>query len=211
MKNEKAELIEKWLREGSDDAKNIIDLPWKIEKSVDEEAGAISLVATHLRFPLPIIFRVDDYNTTVIVNLGVATDSMDVRDRMEIYRDLLRINTQIPYAKIGLIGNDLDVVIYEEIETCLVQHDILNNYMEILINGLFNVAKTLGLEQELVQLTIDNIVSFIENKKNAGMSREDIEKYLMKRLAIPIQSAKELVDQVYEQGSSGSSPDDIYA
>ncbi|NPA74546.1 MAG: hypothetical protein GXO25_00495 [Euryarchaeota archaeon] len=210
MKNEKAELIEKWLREGSDDAKNIIDLPWKIEKTIDQESGAISLVATHLRFPLPIIFRVDDYNTTVIVNLGVGTDSMDVRDRMEIYRDLLRINTQIPYAKIGLVGDDLDVVIYEEIETCLVQHDILNNYMEILINGLFNVAKTLGLEQELVQLTIDNIVSFIENKKNAGMSREEIEKYLMKKLAIPFQSAKQLVDQVYKDSEKSSTPDDIY-
>ncbi len=204
MQHKKSDLIEKWLREGTDDAKNIIDLPWKVEKTVEQDDGAITLIATHLRFPLPIMFRIDEYNTTVIVNLGMATDSLDVRDRMEIYRNLLKVNTEIPFAKIGLVGDDLDIVIYAEIETRIVDHETLNDYMEVLINGLFRVANILGLEQELIQITIDNIVSFIDNKKTAGMSRSEIENYLVKKLAIPLESAKDLVNQVYQQQRESS-------
>jgi len=199
MKCKKAELIEKWLKEGSDDAKSIVDLPWQVEKETGEDESQITLVATHLRFPLPIIFRIDNYNTTIIIDLGYVTDSLDVRDRMEIYRNLLKANTQIPYAKTGLVGDDLDIVIFGEIETCRVEHDELNNRIEILLNGLFRVAKAIGLEEELIQLTIENISYFIQNKMNAGMKKEEIEDYLSKKLALPKENVDEIVDKVYKE------------
>ncbi len=200
MKCKKAELIEKWLEEGDDNAESIIDLPWKVEKDVSEDESYITLVATHLRFPLPIIFRIDDYNTTVIIDLGYVTDSLDVRDRMEIYRNLLKINTEIPYAKAGIVGDDLDLIIFTELETSIVDHDKLNEYMEILLNALFRIARAIGLEEELVKLTLDNIAYFVRNKRNSGMKREEIEKYLAKKLALPRENVKDLIDKVYKDG-----------
>ncbi len=210
MNSKKTDLIEKWLKEGTDDAKNVIGLQWKVEKK-NVPGDGISLIATHLRFPLPLIFKVDDYNTTIILDLGVDTDSMDVRDRMEIYRNLLKINTQIPYAKIGLVGDDLKVVIYAEIETKVVEPDVLNDHMEVLINGLNRVANSLGLQQELIQLTMENITSFIENKKNSGMKKEEIENYLVKKLAIPEENVKELVERVYKKEEKDSEMGILYA
>ena len=211
MKTKKAELVEKWLKEGSDDAKNIIDLPWEVEKEIDKEDDSIVLVAKHLRFPMPIIFRIDDYNTTVIMQINYPTDSLDSRERMEIYRDLLKINTEIPYVKVGLIGDDLYIVILGEIETKAVDHDILNDYMEVLMNGLFKVAQSLGLEEDLLELTIENIVSFVDSKKKSGMKKSEIEDYLAKKLAMPKEQVADIVSKIFGEEDKKEDLGNLYA
>ncbi len=207
MKAGKAELIEKWLKEGSDDADNIIDLPWEVDKEVDKEDGSILMVAKHLRFPIPLLFRVDDYNTTIILQINYATDSLDSKERMEIYRNLLKINTEIPYVKVGLVGEDLYVVLVGEIETKAVDHDLLNDYMEVLMNGLYKVASSLNLEEDLLNITLENIVSFVDNKKKSGMKKSEIEEYLAKKLGMPKKQVSEIVNKIYE--ASGKENDDL--
>ncbi len=210
MKSKKADLIEKWLKEGTDDAKNIIDLPWNVQREEDKENDAIILVAKHLRFPMPIVFRIDDYNTTVMLEIDYATDSMDPKQRMEIYRNLLKINTELPYIKVGLIGDDLYVILVGEIETKIVDHDVLNNYMEIVVNGLYKVASSLGLEQDLIQLTMENIVSFVDEKRKSGMKKEEIENYLAKKLGMPKNEVSSIIDKIYKETAKMDNPGNSY-
>ena len=210
MKSNKADLIEKWLKEGTDDAKNIIDLPWNVQREEDKENDAIVLVAKHLRFPMPIVFRIDDYNTTVMLEIDYATDSMDPKQRMEIYRNLLKINTELPYIKVGLIGDDLYVILVGEIETKIVDHDVLNNYMEIVVNGLYKVASSLGLEEDLIQLTMENIVSFVDEKRKSGMKKEEIENYLAKKLGMPKNEVSSIIDKIYKETAKMDNPGNSY-
>ena len=210
MKSKKADLIEKWLKEGTDEAKNIIDLPWNVQRKEDKENDAIVLVAKHLRFPMPIVFRIDDYNTTVMLEIDYATDSMDPTQRMEIYRNLLKINTELPYIKVGLIGDDLYVLLIGEIETKIVDHDVLNNYMEIVLNGLYKVASSLGLEEDLIQLTMENIVSFVDEKRRSGMKKDEIENYLAKKLGMPKKEVSSIIDKIYKETAKMDNPGNSY-
>ncbi len=211
MKTGKAELIEKWLKEGTDEAENIIDLPWDVEKEVNEEDGYILLLAKHLRFPIPLLFRIDDYNTTIAMQINYATDSLDTRERMEIYRNLLKINTEIPYVKVGLVGDDLYILLFGEVETKAVDHDLLNDYMEVLMNGLYKVATVLNLEEDLLNLTLENIVSFVDNKRKSGMKKNEIEEYLAKKLGMPKEQVSEIVNKIYEASDKREDLGNLYA
>lgn len=202
MKGSKSDLIEKWLKDGSDDAENIIDLPWDVEKEIEKDSGAIILFAKHLRFPIPLIFRIDDYITTIAMQLNYPTDSLDTRERMEIYRNLLKINGEIPYAKVALVGEDLYIVLFAELETKSVDHDVLNDYMEVLMNALYKVATSLGLEEDLLNITLQNIVSFVNNKKKSGMKRSEIENYLAKKLGMPKDQVAEIVSQIFKESKN---------
>ncbi len=210
MKSKKAEYIEKWLREGTDDAKSIIDLPWDVKREEDKENDVIVLVAKHLRFPMPIVFRVDDYNTTVMLEIDYATDSMEPKERMEIYRNLLKINTELPYIKVALVGDDLYVILIGEIETKMVDHDVLNSYVEVVLNGLYKVASSLGLENDLIQLTMENIVSFVDDKRESGMKKEEIENYLAKKLGMPKSEVTSIIDKIYKETAKSENPGDSY-
>ncbi len=208
MKNKKADIIEKWLREGKDDAENIVDLPWEVKKEQDE--NAIILVASHLRFPVPIVFRIDNYNTTIMVEIDYPTDSMEPTARMEIYRNLLKINTELPYIKTGLVGDDLYVILLGEVETARVDHDTLNNYMELLLSGLFRVASSLGLENDLIQITMENIVTVVDEKRKSGMKKEEVEEYLATKLNLPKDQVATIIDKIYKGASKDSGVGDSY-
>ena len=197
MKVAKADLIEKWLKKGSDDAKKIIDLPWNVTRSENE--NGINLFASYPRFPFTLLFRIDNYNTVVVLDMGFPTDSLDVQERLDIYRKLLLLNGEIPYSKFSLVGDDLNVVIVSEIETSKVDHDMLNDRIEAILNSAYKMAQALNLQEELQQIMLENIVATVKEKIEKGSNRKDVMEYLMTKLKISPEVAKKIVDEVEKQ------------
>ncbi len=197
MKVIKADLIEKWLKKGDDNAKRIIDLPWNVNRTEDE--NGINLTASYPRFPFTLIFRIDNYNTVIVLDMQFPTDSLDVQERLNIYRKLLLLNSEIPYSKFSLVGDELDVVIVSEIETTKVDHDMLSDRMEAILNSAYRMAQVLNLEEELQQIMLENIIATIKDKIEKGAKKDDIMEYLVTKLKIPSDTANKIIDEVEKQ------------
>ncbi len=208
MKVIKADLIEKWLKKGDDSAKKIIDLPWKVTREEDEEG--INLFASYPRFPFSLLFRIDNYNTVIVLDMQFPTDSMEVQERLNIYRKLLLLNSEIPYSKFSLVGDELDVVIVSEIETAKVDHDMLSDRMEAILNSAYRMAQVLNLEEELQKIMLENIVATVKDKIEKGAKKEDIMEYLMTKLKIPEDTAGKIIDEVEKQLKKAKDMGDMY-
>jgi len=197
MKVAKADLIEEWLKNGSDDAKKIIDLPWNVTRS--EEESGIDLSANYPRFPFTLLFRIDNYNTVIVLDMKMPTDSLELQDRLDIYRKLLLLNAEIPFSKFSLVSDDLDVVIVSEIETSKVDRDMLNDRMEAILNSAYKMAQALNLQEELQQMMLENIVATIKEKMEKGAKKEEVMDYLVTKLRISRDMAEKIVGEVENQ------------
>ena len=197
MKVAKADLIEEWLKNGSDDAKKIIDLPWNVTRS--EEESGIDLSANYPRFPFTLLFRIDNYNTVIVLDMKMPTDSLELQDRLDIYRKLLLLNAEIPFSKFSLVSDDLDVVIVSEIETSKVDRDMLNDRMEAILNSAYKMAQALNLQEELQQIMLENIVATIKEKMEKGAKKEEVMDYLVTKLRISRDMAEKIVGEVENQ------------
>ena len=197
MKVAKTDLIEEWLKKGDDNAKKIIDLPWNVTRSEDE--NGINLFASYPRFPFTLLFRIDNYNTVIALDMKFPTDSLDVQERLDIYRKLLLLNGEIPYSKFSLVGDDLNVVIVSEIETPEVDHDMLGDRIEAILNSAYKMAQVLDLQEELQQIMLENIVATVKEKIEKGAQKEEIMEYLITKLKISPDVAQKIVDEVEKQ------------
>jgi len=70
------------------------------------------------------------------------------------------------------------------------------------MNALYKVATSLGLEEDLLNITLQNIVSFVNNKKKSGMKRSEIENYLAKKLGMPKDQVAEIVSQIFKESKN---------
>ena len=197
MKVAKSDLIEEWLKKGDDNAKKIINLPWNVIRS--EEENGINLFASYPRFPFTLLFRIDNYNTVIALDMKFPTDSLNVQDRLDIYRKLLLLNGEIPYSKFSLVGDDLNVVIVSEIETSKVDRDMLNDRMEAILNSAYKMAQALNLQEELQQVMLENIVATVKEKIEKGASKDNVMEYLITKLKISSDMAEKIVEEVEKQ------------
>ncbi|WFO76244.1 hypothetical protein J4526_05295 [Desulfurococcaceae archaeon MEX13E-LK6-19] len=184
--------IARWLKEGRPDADNLVDFPWEVE-IVDEK----SVRAIHPRFPIEItIFCSDDTKSIrAVILTNIPTINLDNKDRVMIYRKLLRLNN-IPVAKTLLYGDEDYIGVASDMSIHSLGKKEFNDALAFLIALLISVARETGFEEELYKRLIEELSRLVSKHFEEGWSREKLVKYLVETVGMNPSDAEDFLESI---------------
>ena len=188
------ERIAMWLEEGEEDAEKLLDMPWDVVVKRDDEEDMIS--ATHPKIPFPIMLYVSKHFVQLYMDPGIATDTMDVAERMRTYRKLLHINTDYNLMKIGLVGEEHRIVVEVDLDVETLDKQTFNAALTVLIFGTTHVVKSLGLTEELTKLMFERTAEMVYEMLKEGASKDDIKEFLELRVGMDKKDAVTLLENM---------------
>ncbi len=188
------EKFEKWFKEGKEEEERYLDWPWdtEVEKGDKEDV----LTSTHPKVPFGIRIYVTKHWANLYIDPGIPTDTMSVEERMRTYRKLLRINTDLNLMKTGLAGDENRVVLAVDLDLASLNNEEFSDALGSLIIGSQKVVDSLGLEEELSQLMFQRTAAMAYEKITAGESEEEVTDFLIQRVGLDEDYAKEFMDNV---------------
>ena len=184
---EPLELVAKWLREGRDDAKMLVDLPWQVR--VREGY----LEASHPRFPFKVKMLKRDEILTLIVDPGLVLYTLPKGEKLLAFKRLLALNSEFSLVRASVAGDDDRVLVLADLEIKTLSKEVLNDFLNTLISSVVAVYHKLGMADELDDLFYKHILSIAEELMNKGMSEEDAVRYLTVKIALPRPVADSLI------------------
>lgn len=186
-------LVLEWLREGTDTAEDIVDLPWALKEL---QPGAY--VAEHPRMPFSVLVTFSDEFVHLLVPLGLETFSMSKDDKLKVYHALLRLNDQVNLMKFTLAGMDDEVYLRVDLDKKTLGKEEFNDALTSLLIGLLSAISALGLEQAFQQEVFDRIVAMVLERLQKGATREELMRFLTVKVGMPEKDAKDLLDQIFK-------------
>lgn len=202
------EVISTWLKEGHDDAENLLDYPWdvvvnKLEGGIEREV----IVASHPKIPFNIEVVVSKHFTNLVINPLVPTDAIDAEERMRLYKKLLHLNTDLNLMKSGLVGYDDQPVIQVDLDLGAMSKQEFNDALTLLIVGAQNLIMLLGLQEKVQEFMLQRFKQMVALKLAEGEEESDILDFLTTRGGLEEDMAKEIFNHVMElvkaNGDSG--------
>jgi len=189
-----------WLKKGKEDADKLLDIPWDIEVSVgeDEEEKEDIITAMHPKIPFPILIRITARFANLIMDTGAPTDARTVEERMRLYKKLLHLNTKFILMKTCLVGEEHRVVLAVDLDLASLNKKEFNDALTALIFGAPQVIEALGLTEELSKSIISRAAEMVSEKIKAGVSKNDIMEFLVHRVGMDKEVAKEFMNTVLE-------------
>ena len=184
---EPLELVAKWLREGKDDAKMLVDLPWQVRE------GEGYLEASHPRFPFKVKILKRGDILTLIVDPGLVLYTLPREEKLLAFKRLLALNSEFSLVRASVAGDDDRVLVLADLEIKTLSKEVLNDFLNTLISSVVAVYHKLGRADELDDLFYKHILSIAEELMNRGMSEEDAVRYLTVKIALPRPVADSLI------------------
>lgn len=188
------EKIEQWMKEGKEDSKTMLGVPWDTEVHKEEDQDVI--LCTHPKFP----YRIGIYIATQFVSLhidpAILTDALDVAERMRIYKKLLHINTEFNQMKTGLLGNEDQIIISVDLNLSALSKTEFNDALTFLVMGAARLIEKLGLTEDLSTAMMERNAALIAEKLNRGETKEEILEFLINRVGLNKEYAHQLVEKV---------------
>ncbi|ASA78433.1 DNA-binding protein [Thermococcus sp. 5-4] len=182
-----------WLRSGSEDAADIVDLPWEV-KAVDKSM----YVAEHPKMPFTLVIMFSDEFVHLVIPTSLETYGMNDEDRLYVYHTLLELNDRIYMMKFSL-GRPNDVVnIRVDLDKKTLGKDEFNDALTALAVGLLSGVSALGLEEEFVERMFDRIILMLLERIQKGYTYEQLMEFLTVKVGLAEKDAKELLDAVLE-------------
>lgn len=184
---EPLDLVAKWLREGRDDAKMLVDLPWQVR----EREGYLE--ASHPRFPFKVKILKRGEILTLIVDPGLVLYTLPREEKLLAFKRLLALNSEFSLVRASVAGDDDRVLVLADLEIKTLSKEVLNDFLNTLISSVVAVYHKLGKADELDDLFYKHILSIAEELMNRGMSEEDAVRYLTVKIALPRPVADSLI------------------
>jgi hypothetical protein len=201
------EVISTWLREGSENAENLLDYPWDIEiKEVEGSLERELVIATHPKFPFNIEVMISRHFTNLVINPVIPTDALPAEDRMRIYKKLLHLNTDLNLMKAGLVGYDDQPVIQADLDLKSISKHEFNDALTLLMVGAQNLVNILGLQEKVQEFMVERFKQFVALKMASGETEEKILDFLTTRGGLDGITAKAIFDQVTHMISGSDEP-----
>jgi len=204
-----------WLKKGKEDAEKLLDIPWDIEVSVGgegEEKDDI-ITAMHPKIPFPIMIRITARFANLIMDTGVPTDARSVEERMRLYKKLLHMNTKFILMKTCLVGEEHRVMLTVDLDLASLNKKEFNDALTSLIFGVPQVIEALGFTEELSKTIVSRAAEMVSEKIKEGVSKDDIMEFLVHRVGMDRDVAKEFMKTVIESlagQDARDEPDLIY-
>ncbi|NJE30105.1 DNA-binding protein [Thermococcus sp. 18S1] len=199
MDDIEAQVLE-WLRSGSEDAEDIVDLPWNVS-----EIGEATYVAEHPKMPFTLVVAFSDEFVHLVIPTSLETYGMDEADKLYVYHTLLELNDRIHMMKFSL-GRPNDVVnIRVDLDKKTLGKEEFNDALTALAIGLLSGVEALGLEEEFVERVFDRILYMLLERIEKGYTYEQLMEFLTVKVGLDEAGARRLLDSVLEatQGKSG--------
>ncbi len=190
-------LVLEWLRAGEDTAEDIVDLPWTVT-----EVQPGKYVAEHPRMPFQLFLTFSEEFVHLIVPLGLETFSMLKDDKLKVYHILLKLNEQVNLMKFTLAGMNDDVYLRVDLDKKTLGKEEFNDALTSLLIGLLSAVSALGLEQAFQQEVFDRIVAMVLDRLQKGATREELMRFLTVKVGMPVEEAKQLLDEIMAAKSS---------
>ena len=200
-----------WLKGGKEEADKVLDFPWDIEVTEGEEEDV--LTATHPKIPFPMVIHITKQYANLFMDTGVPTDTIDVEDRMRIYKKLLYINMNLNLMKTGLVGEEQRVVLVVDLDLASLNKKEFNDAVTALTFGSQHVIDALGLTNELSNLMLDRTAKMVSDKVGDGQSKDDILQFLIHRVGMDKEYAEEFMKKVLTalgEAEDKEEPDLVY-
>ena len=184
-----------WLKEGKEDAPNLLDYPWDVDvKEVEGQPDKTLIISSHPKIPFNVEIVVGKHFANLVINPVIPTDAMDATERMRIYKKLLHLNTELNLMKAGLVGHDDNPVIQVDLDLESLNKHEFNDALTLLVVGAHNMIKILGLTEEMEQFMLNRFKVMVAMMLQAGESKENIMDFLTQRGGLDKDSAKVVVE-----------------
>ncbi|WP_366513827.1 DNA-binding protein [Thermococcus aggregans] len=167
----------KWLEEGYDNARDIVDLPWKVTKKSD---GVY--LAEYPKIPFVLNVVIDKEFVHLIVPLGVDTVALEVPERLKVYHSLLMLNDKLNLIKFCITGMNEEITLRVDLDRKTLGKGEFNDALTSLLIGLNEVIRALGLEEEFAMAVFERIVMMVLERLEKGAKKEDILNFWSSRL-----------------------------
>ncbi|AGB05239.1 hypothetical protein AciM339_1382 [Aciduliprofundum sp. MAR08-339] len=182
--------IEKWLREGNDDAQDLVDLPWNVERENN------TLMAQHPKIPFILYVSEDDNFIRLRVYTGIETAVEDTKERLKIARALLLLNGSADYLKFALEGINEEVVLQIDLGKKYFNKGVFEDSIAAMVTGMYMMVRALDLEEEFQNQLFARLVGLVKERLSEGAKREDVVKFLINRVGLKKKDAEEIVDEI---------------
>ena len=197
MNDIEAQVLE-WLRSGSEDAADIVDLPWEVR---EVEEGMY--VAEHPKMPFTLVVMFSNNFVHLIIPTSLETYGMDESDKLYVYHTLLELNERIYMMKFSLGKPNDSVNIRVDLDKASLSKEEFNDALTALAIGLLSGVSALGLEEEFVEKMFDRIIEMLLERIEKGYTYEQLMEFLTVKVGLDEKEAKEILDAVLEATESG--------
>ncbi len=182
--------IEKWLKEGTDDAQDLVNLPWNVERDGN------TLMAQHPKIPFILYITEDENFIRLRVYTGIETAVEELKDRLRIARALLILNGSVDYLKFALENLDEEVVLQIDLGKKYFNKDIFEDSIASMLTGMYMMVRALDLEEEFQNQLFVRLVGLVKERLSEGATRDDVVKFLINRVGLKKKDAEDIVDEI---------------
>lgn len=193
--------VARWLKEGHEDAKTLVELPWEVE---EVEKGVLK--AVYPKFPVEILISCDD--DIGVIRLQSSTDyftiSMENNERLKLYHKLLKLS-MTPLVKFLLAGSDDTLIVAVDLSTKSLRKEEFNDALALLLATVNAVVQELGITQEYAQKMYIELLSLVLKHIKEGWGRGRLLEYLVKRAGLNREDAEKLLESIFGESSATES------
>jgi len=183
----------KWLEEGHDNARDIVDLPWKVTK----KAEGVYL-AEYPKIPFVLNVVIDEGFVHLIVPLGIETVALELPERLKVYHTLLMLNNRLNLIKFCIAGMNEEITLRVDLDRKTLGKGEFNDALTSLLIGLNQVISALGLEEEFARAVFERITMMVLERLEKGAKKEEILKFLVAKVGMDPKDAEEFLKRIIE-------------
>jgi len=189
----------KWLEEGYDGAKDIVDLPWKVTKTAEN-----FYVAEHPKIPFVLNIVITDEFVHLIVPLGLETVALELPERLKVYHTLLVLSDKLNLIKFCITGMNEEITLRVDLDRKTLGKEEFNDALTSLLIGLNQVIAALGLEEEFARAVFERLALVVLERLEKGAKKEEILNFLVVKVGMDPKDAEEFLETIIK----GKSPKD---
>lgn len=186
----------KWLEEGHDNARDIVDLPWKVTK----KAEGIYL-AEYPKIPFVLNIVITDEFVHLIVPLGLETVALELPERLKVYHTLLLLNDRLNLIKFCITGMNEEITLRVDLDRKTLGKGEFNDALTSLLIGLNQVIVALGLEEEFARAVFERVAMMVLERLEKGAKKEEILNFLVVKVGMDPRDAEEFLEKIIETKS----------
>jgi len=190
------ETVLNWFRTGSEDASDIVNLPWDV-KQLDES----TYLAEHPRIPFRLLVKFAPGFVSLVVPTNLETSNLPNVQKLAVYQTLLNLNEMVYMMKFTLMEPNQTVALRVDLSTETLGKEEFNDALTALAIGLLTGVMALGLEEEFVNRVMERILDTLREKVREGYTYDQLLEFLTVRVGLREDDAKDLLNEVLKSMS----------
>jgi len=188
----------KWLKEGSDTAKNPVDWPWEVEIEESEDFK-VARAFPNAMLELQVAADYPNGLIRLVLDPLYPTKFLNNDERLKLYYSLLKMNVETGLVKAALVGDDDGVVFVADLDPKSLGKAEFNDAIEQLYLAAGAFVKAVGWEDEVSKIFMETVASLLLDKIEKGASREEIIGYLTLKLKLSREEAEKIADALFAE------------